>query len=142
MIIQSFIDKVCDGIVHCLYGEDEEDATCENQLKFSEAATVECIENRLNYDLKIKAFPCNGIKECRDNSDEDCENKKWILYSILIALGVITNIVYYYMKWYSLDWKNASENIPEIKRDDGWDSKICINFKGEKLANLKVYLFH
>ena len=71
--------KVCDGVVHCIKGEDEDLDTCKPFFSemFPKDATVECIEaNRTYYDIIIKAIPCNGIMECENGEDEGwyCQN--------------------------------------------------------------------
>ena len=61
----------CNGLVDCFHGEDEAFEVCHNK-SFVEAATIKCIEsNRNGEDIEILAVPCNGIRECRDGSDED-----------------------------------------------------------------------
>ena len=78
-------EKTCDGIFHCLYGEDEHFELCKDT--FPKEATIECIENRLpGINLTIMAVPCDGILECRDGSDENCGEDKMIL---VIAVAVL-----------------------------------------------------
>ena len=61
----------CNGLVDCFHGEDEAFEEC-HKKSFVEAATIKCIEsNRNGEDIEILAVPCNGIRECRDGSDED-----------------------------------------------------------------------
>ena len=53
--------KICDGIVHCIFGEDEAWNLCNSKFTFEETATRECYQsNRGTYDLFIKATPCSG----------------------------------------------------------------------------------
>ena len=64
----------CDGIKHCIFGEDEAIETCDST--FPESATVKCVElNRPLDDFWIKAVRCNGIKECKNGEDEPEECK-------------------------------------------------------------------
>ena len=66
---QSCLDKakICDGIVHCIFGEDEGIELCKST--FPETATVQCKEiDRGSYDISILATPCNGIQECSDRN--------------------------------------------------------------------------
>ena len=87
---QIISEKTCDGIFHCLYGEDEQFAHCKDT--FPNEATIECIENRLpgTIDVIIMAIPCDGILECRDGRDENCEEDKMILVIAITALFLIT----------------------------------------------------
>ena len=132
--------KTCDGIVHCIEGEDEADETCKGQLDFPEEATIICYENRpsLDYDITIRAVPCDNITECRDGSDEDsCKGNGLILVGIVVlVLIVVTNGIYHYFKWISLGWKHAT--ISQKSTLDEWDPKKCHEYKGNDLANLKV----
>ena len=58
---------------------------------FPEEATIECIEDRLpGIDLKIMATPCDGIRECRDGRDEECEDDKLILIFVISGLVATT----------------------------------------------------
>ena len=60
--------KKCDGIKHCIYGEDESIETCDGT--FPESATVECVEpNQPFDDIWIKAVRCNGITECKNGEE-------------------------------------------------------------------------
>ena len=130
-----FTDKKCDGIVHCIEGEDESDETCKDSLAFPEEATIECIENRLGYDINIKATPCDGVKECRDGSDEQCKEDKLIYYGIVAGLVLLTGTVYNYLKWYKLSWKDRV-----ISHNSSDDLGSCSNLMGDELAHLKVNL--
>ena len=60
---------MCDGIFHCMHGEDEVFDICEHV--YPDIATIKCIENRVkDINVTIMAIPCDGIQECRDGSDE------------------------------------------------------------------------
>ena len=66
-------NKICDGVVHCIIGEDESLEACEHVFheRFSKSARIICLEvNRTSYNFWIKAIPCNGIVECKDGVDE------------------------------------------------------------------------
>ena len=132
-----FTAKVCDGIVHCIFGEDEADDTCQDKLIFPEEATIQCFENRLGYDITIRAIPCDGVQECRDGSDEQCQENFQILIGVLVVLVVVTSVVFHYYKWYILDWKNRPLP-PDDSPNDTWISYNCKNFIGNELSNLKV----
>ena len=135
--------KTCDGVVHCIEGEDEADETCKGQLDFPEEATIICYENRpsLDYNITIRAVPCNNITECRDGSDENgCkENELILLGNVLLVLIIVTNGLYLYMKWVYLDWSHKI--IPKKSTIDEWNPKKCLMYKGNDLAHLKVITF-
>ena len=135
-ILHFLPDKVCDGIVHCYFGEDEADETCKKVFSFPEVATIECIENRFGYNITIKAIPCDGVLECRNGIDEDCIENKKILYSAMATLIVMTYGIYHYIKWKLLVWKDLTPS--DQVWNDKWISLECANFAGDDLAELKV----
>ena len=125
-------DKKCDGIVHCIEGEDESFETCKDE--YPEEATIKCIEDRaIGYDIVIMATPCDGVKECRNGSDERCEEDKMILIGIVAGLVILTGGVYHYLKWYHLGWKDKIINEPS-----GNQRGTCSTLMGDDLAKLKV----
>ena len=128
-----YLDKKCDGVVHCIEGEDEADETCKDLDLFPEEATIECIENRLGYNITIKATPCDGIKECRDESDEQCEENYLVLVGVVAVFLILTNVIYHYLKWYHLGWKD--QIIPEGTNKQIQDFSHMV---GDDLAKLKV----
>ena len=132
--MDSFLENMCDGVVHCIEGEDEADETCEGLLSFPEEATITCIENRLGYDITIKATPCDGFKECRNGFDEYyCEENKFVLVAVVAGIVILTCGIYHYLKWYQLGWKD--ENVPVDSLEEG---SYCLRLMGDNLANLKV----
>ena len=138
----TILEKTCDGIFHCLYGEDEEFELCKDT--FPKEATIECIEKRLpgTIDVTIMAVPCDGIVECRDGRDENCDDDKLIYYISVATLFLATVWIYLYLIFVRLPlWKNSvfqdfdARNIdPESKHLD------CSELKGTKLAKLKVVI--
>ena len=133
-----FIDRTCDGIFNCLHGEDEAFDLCKDT--FPEEATIECIEDRLpGIDLKIMATPCNDIRECRDGSDEECEDDKMVLIFLVSGLVTMTLIIYQYLLWIKIpQWKKYFLRDSKANAYDGKNPINCIDFRGNDLANLKV----
>ena len=135
--------KLCDGIVHCIEGEDETFDACQDT--FPKEATIKCIENRtIGVDIMIMAIPCDGIYECRNEEDEDCKISGIIFWSILIFFYVITVVILVLMKFSIKKWKNGHV---QSKREVLWNHVKCKAMKGDDLANLKVrtkyiYLIH
>ena len=63
--------KKCDGVVHCIKGEDEAIENCLH-LYHQNSNSLTCIEpNRPADDVWIKAIKCNGKTECKNGEDED-----------------------------------------------------------------------
>ena len=113
---------------------------CKN--RFPKEATIECAENRLpgTIDVTIKAIPCNGIVECRDGRDENCEEDKWIL-AIAVSVLVLTTIcIYLYLVFVRLPlWKNSVFRDFDAGNNDSETVPYdCSNMKGDRLAKLKV----
>ena len=129
--------KMCDGIVHCIEGEDETFETCQNT--FPKEATIKCIEDRANgVDIMIMAIPCDGIKECRNGEDEVCKISGRIFWCVLIVFYVITVVIFALMKFSIKKWKNEHVHIEQTKREVLWTHVKCKAMKGDDLANLKV----
>ena len=139
--ITSILEKKCDGIFHCLYGEDEHFEECKNV--FPKEATIQCIENRLpgTIDVTIMAIPCDGILECRDGRDENCDEDKWILVMVVAALFLTTICIYLYLIFIKLpSWKNSifqdfSHNSLHSKLQHCNGSEM----RGNALTKLKVF---
>ena len=133
-------EKTCDGIFHCLYGEDEMFELCKDT--FPKEATIECIENRLpgTIDVTIMAIPCDGIIECRDRSDENCEEDKFILVISVAVLFLTTICIYLYLVFVRLPfWKKSIfHNFGDGNINSMLKPFDCSGMKGNKLAKLKV----
>ena len=81
------------------------------------------------------ATPCDGIKECRDRSDEaHCEENMLMLVVIVMGLIILTIGIYNYLKWYVLGWKRWIA----VKEDSFDESYKYSNLIGNDLAKLKV----
>ena len=136
-------EKTCDGIFHCIYGEDEMFELCKNT--FPEEATIECIENRLpgSIDVTIMATPCDGIIECQDGRDESCEEDKWILIVIIVGLFLATICIYLYLVFVRLPmWKKyVFRDFDYFKIDYKLMASDYSEMRGNTLAKMKVFLF-
>ena len=120
--------------MHCINAEDEDFEICQHH--FPEEATIKCIENRLGYDIEIWAKPCDGVQDCRDGSDENCDDRKDIHAGVILCLILVTNVIYHYLKWHCLEWSSHSISSYHI-----WDGQISYTYSslmGDDLANLKV----
>ena len=115
---------------------------CKN--KFPKEATIECVENRLpgTIDITIMAIPCDGILECRDGRDENCEEDKWILAIAISVLFLSTICIYLYLVFVRLPfWKNSVFRDFDAENIDSESSPFdCSNMKGNKLVKLKVFI--
>ena len=138
-----FSEKTCDGIFHCIYGEDEQFQLCKDT--FPAEATIKCIEKRLpgSIDITIMATPCDGIVECRDGSDENCGDDKLILVIAISLLLLTTICIYLYLVLIRLpSWKNSvlrnfDNSSNGFKKSHPSD---CSELRGISLAKLKVLI--
>ena len=88
----------------------------------------------------IMATPCDGIIECRDGRDENCEEDKLILLTTFAVLFLTTICIYIYLvvvripHWEKTVFRNFTN------RDETMDLKsfIFTDIKGNELAKLKV----
>ena len=123
-----------------MYGEDEQFEECKDT--FPKEATIECIENRLlgTIDVTIFAIPCDGIIECRDGRDENCEDDK-LIFAIAVAVLFLTTVcTYLYLAFVRLPiWKESVFlDFGHEAIDFKTQSHDLSELKGEKLAKLKV----
>ena len=133
--IDSFLlnvsEKKCDGIFHCLHGEDETYEEC--KINFPEEATIECIENRVDgIDLKIKAVSCDGIRECRSGEDEECKPSEIVLYACLFGFYLVTVLIWCWIRY------DVQKQPQTIETNEDFDCRNCREFMGDQLANFKV----
>ena len=126
----NFKGKICDGIVHCIYGEDEHDKLCFERISFPKDATIKCIENRPGYDFTIMATPCDGFQDCRSGVDEQCQLNELFLAIVLLCFYVVTFLIWYHLT------RQVKKNIPVM--DPINEEGLCNHIEGDDLAELKV----
>ena len=123
--------------MNCIEGEDETFESCKHS--FDEEATIECNDRpKDRYDIRILAIPCNDIPECMDEKDEKCDENNSILVGFILAIAILTNIIYHYLKWYCLNWSRQKVTTPNT--NDDWNLKDCVNMIGDELTTMKVSL--
>ena len=131
--------KICDGIVHCIFGEDEDWDLCKSP--FPETATVQCKEiDRGSYNITILATPCNGIRECGEKNDEDCE-KDWIAIILSLSTTFVLILVLFAVLFYKVT-KEFRAIVPYVAENiDEETANTRSALKGDALAKLKVRLY-
>ena len=124
---------MCDGIVHCMHGDDENFELCKNRKVFADEATIECVENRpKGLDITILAIPCNNVTECRDGRDENCEETYIIFGTVVSTITIMTFAIHIYWMNFMDKVTEDDDNIEIVYPKEPWKSK------GDKLAELKV----
>lgn len=123
--------KTCDGIVHCIHGEDEEDKLCFESFSFPKDATIKCIENRPSYEFTIMATPCDGFQDCRNGIDEECQVNELFLFTGLFCFYIVT-----FCMWYFLRLRVQKNTC--LKNSIHEDVGLFKDFVGDDLAELKV----
>ena len=128
-------EKLCDGIVHCLNGDDEDFALCSDT--FSYGATILCEEaNRGEYSILIFATPCDNKRECNNGEDEDFCHELEVIKST-VQLVFISSIFGLWLIVYLLARKrNYTNTITESHSES--NPGYCVGMKGEDLVILKV----
>ena len=143
--LSTYLEKLCDGVVHCSSAEDEDYNICKNKKVFPDSATIECVENRPGYDITILAVPCNGVCECRDCSDENCggdimgHSITLYLWATLLSLYVVSFciicVIHYQINGTLIP---PRRNVTAIVASYGQNVK---SYSGNMLAFLKVSFF-
>ena len=133
-----FMDILCDGIVDCPHGEDEDFIKCKAKKMFPKSATIEC-QNKHFPSMTILATPCNNITECSDGADEKyCGldqkiSKYFVPFSICFFIAlclVLTIVIVIYAKKNNL--------LTHIFINDFVVNGTKRGINGDALANLKV----
>ena len=98
-------------------------------------ATIKCEESNRTSDFTttIKAIPCNGIIECKDGSDENCDWSSWIIWVVLTIISILMVFIWFYI--FSL----AVKECETITSDQSETRMNKTKWNGYSLANLKVY---
>ena len=86
------------------------------------------------------ATPCDGIVECRDGRDENCDEDKLILVICVALLFVTTISIYLYLVFVRLpSWKKSVFlDFDNEGNDSQSQYQDCSELKGNTLARLKV----
>ena len=111
------------------------------QIHLSWNFTVQCKEiDRGSYNITILATPCNGIRECSDYNDEDCE-KDWIAIIISISTTFVVILVLFAILHYRVTKKFPSTvpYVTEKLNEETINARSAI--KGDVLAKIKVILY-
>ena len=130
--------KICDGVVHCINGEDENLELCSAAFNiWQKEATVSCFEaNRLDYNLSILAIPCNNVIECKNAEDEKfCTELEIIKWSIQIGFIVLMFILWF-LTYILARKRNLTKNPQKSFADKNFG--MCVEMKCEELVIIKV----
>ena len=88
------------------------------------------------------AVPCDGIVECRDGRDENCEEDKIILVISIAILFLTTICIYLHLVFIRLPfWKNSVFRDFDTAGNINSESRPFdfTGMKGNKLVKLKVW---
>ena len=125
-------DKTCDGICHCMYCEDETfEGLCEDT--FPEAATIKCVEaNRSSViNITILATPCNGVRECLNINDENCQSEMYITNIIMMFFFLVIFCGWMYIHFIT---QTTIRSVKKIELINEMPRR-----KGDDLAKFKVH---
>ena len=106
--------KLCDGVIHCLDGADENFEICHHT--FPESATIKCLEkNRNNYHIEILATPCNNVAECENDEDEQCDKNSIANIIVSVVLCIFTLLTTYSIN--HLTYRDIKVSEKDVKQN-------------------------
>ena len=133
--------QVCDGVANCPQGEDESLEECLGREAFSDLATIECPKKDIyNVTITIRAVPCDGNQECKNNEDEqNCSLPDYILLVPLVTIMTILAIIGYFL-WKSttvaFTMKNPKATLPlDLELLHGTETLREMIFQAQSLEN-------
>ena len=131
---------MCDSVANCPNGDDEVLETCIEQEVFSDMATIECDKKDVyNVTIKIRAIPCDGIYECKDDEDErNCSLPDFILIVALAIIIICFGIFGYLLQKANsliLTKKNQMLTLPDFERSHGTEALKETMFQAQSLEN-------
>ena len=131
--------KICDGVVHCFSGDDENFELCSTAFSniWHKEATVSCFEaNRLDYNISILAIPCNNVIECKNAEDEEfCDQLEIIKWSVQIGF-IVSMFIIWTLTYVLARRRNLTRNPQKSFAEKNFG--MCVEMKGEELVILKV----
>ena len=119
----------CDGIPQCPNGADENLKIC--QSSFPPTATYKCLKPDVyNMEIEIMAVPCNGLKECKDGSDEEnCKLPIFILVCIVsVGFLIITSIAIYMLYIAELEDHQEEVDFEKVLQENDFASKVTVAY--------------
>ena len=144
--LSTYLEKLCDGVVHCLKAEDEDFKICQHEKVFTDSATIKCVEDRPpGYDITILAVPCNKVCECRGCSDEKCGgdingNNITLYFWVTLLFLYVSSFIIIFVIHYQINGTliPPRRNVTAIVASYGQNVK---SYTGNMLAFLKVSFF-